>query len=406
MNAPEASQKSPLWGPLTKLAVGLTVIAIVAALMVRFRSIIGPLLLAFVLSYLLHPIISRLSRFSHISWRISVNLIFLVVVVIFCSLIAVAGLNIIQQIQSLINFVRQLITDLPSILQALSTQVYQIGPLQFSLAQYDVQALANQILSVVQPLLGRMGGLISSFAASAITTFMWSLFVLIIAYFLLVDAGRVSSQLIVVEIPGYDADLRRLGVELRKVWNAYLRGQLIIIMMVIVVYTILLTAFGVRYSLGIAILAGVARFVPYIGTFVAWVTLGMVAFFQGSNYFGLEQYQYALLVVVICMLVDQIFDNIISPRIFGDTLGVHPAAVLVAAIVATNLIGVIGLVLAAPVLATFNLVGRYIFRKMFDLDPWPPLESGAPYARVPWMRGIRRIEAWLRALKQRLRRSI
>lgn len=406
MDGPESSQRSPLWGPLTKLAIGLTFIAILAALLVRFRGIVGPLLVAFVLSYLLHPVVSGLSKLSRLSWRISVNLIFLVVVVIFGGLLAVAGLTIIQQIQSLYDFVLQLITDLPSILADLSTEVYQIGPYQFSLAHYDVQALANQVLSVVQPILGRMGGLISTFATSAISTVLWSLFVLVIAYFLLVDAGKVPSNLVKIETPGYDDDLRRLGVELRKIWNAYLRGQLIIILMVIFVYSIMLSAFGVRYAIGIALLAGMARFVPYIGTFVAWFTLGMVAFFQGSNYFGLEQYQYALLVVGISMLVDQVFDNLISPRIFGDTLGVHPAAVLVAAIVATNLIGVIGLVLAAPVLATLNLVSRYVLRKMFDLEPWPETEGGAPYARVPWMRGVHRIEAWFRALRQRIRRSI
>ena len=403
MNNPEPTQRSPLWSPLTKLAIGLTFIAIVAALMVRFRDIIGPLLVAFVLSYMLHPVASSLSKLSRLSWRISVNLIFLVVVVIFGGVMAVAGLTIIQQIQSLIIFVRQLITDLPNILADLSTQVYQIGPFQISMAQYDLPALANQVLSVVQPILGRMGGLISTFATSAISTLLWSLFVLVIAYFLLADAGKVPSQLVKVEFPGYDVDLRRLGLELRKIWNAYLRGQLTIILMVIFVYSIMLSALGVRFAIGIAILAGMARFVPYLGTFIAWFTLGMVAFFQGSNYFGLEQYQYALLVVGISMLVDQVFDNLISPRIFGDTLGVHPAAVLVAAIVATNLIGVIGLVLAAPVLATFNLVSRYVLRKMFDLEPWPEVEGGGAYPRGRWVRWWHRLQAWFRALRHRIR---
>jgi predicted PurR-regulated permease PerM len=117
----------------------------------------------------------------------------------------------------------------------------------------------------------------------------------------------------------------------------------------------------------------------------------------------LEQYQYTILVVSIAILVDQIFDQLISPRIFGDTLGVHPAAVLVAAIIATNLIGLVGLVLAAPVLATLNLVGRYILRKMFDLDPWPEEVGGLSYTRLSWMRLLRRVEAWLRTVRQRIR---
>ena len=54
----------------------------------------------------------------------------------------------------------------------------------------------------------------------------------------------------------------------------------------------------------------------------------------------------------------------------GKSLGVHPAAVLVVAIIAANLIGIIGLVLAAPVLASATIIGRYTINKMLDRDPW------------------------------------
>jgi predicted PurR-regulated permease PerM len=400
-NAGPASS-SPRWGPLTKLAVGLTFIAIIGVLLVRFRSIVGPLLVAFVLSYLLFPVAASLSKVSKLSWRMTVNVIFLIVIVFFGGVMTLAGFTIVQQVQSLYNFVGQLITDLPKIVASLSTQIFQIGPYQFSFQHYDVQTLVNQILSVVQPLLGRAGGLVSTLATSAISTLGWSIFVVVISYFLLADAGTLSRQLVNVEVPGYEADLHRLVIELRKIWNAYLRGQLIIILLVMAIYTILLTVLGVRYAVGIAILAGLARFVPYVGPFVTWTTLGLVAYSQGSNYLGLSQFWFAVLVVVLALAVDQVFDNLVSPRIFGDTLGVHPAAVLVAALIAANLIGIIGLVLAAPVLATINLVGRYILRKMFDLDPWPEPTEGVSYDRVSRMKGMHRFQVWFRAIRQKI----
>jgi predicted PurR-regulated permease PerM len=402
-NADQPVTPSPKWSPLTKLAVGMTFVAILAAMLVRFRALVGPFLIAIVLSYLLFPVATAFRSFSKFSWRASVNLIYLVVVIIFGGLLAVAGITIVQQVQSLINFVRQLITNLPAIVADLSTHVYVIGPFQFSLQQYDLQALTNQVLSVVQPILGRMGALVGTLATSAISTLGWAIFVLVISYFLLADAGRVSNQLPFMEIPGYSGDLQRLGIELKKIWNAYLRGQLTVVLLVMVTYTFLLTGLGVRYALGIAILAGLARFVPYVGTFIAWATLAAVAFFQGGNYFGLEQYQFAILVVVIAIVVDQVFDQLISPRIIGDTLGVHPAAILVAAIIAANLIGLVGLVLAAPVVATLSLGGRYIVRKMLDLDPWPDQVGGASSARFPWRRLLRQAEAWLRGAGQRIR---
>ena len=207
---------SPKWSPLTKLAVGMTFIAILAAMLVRFRTIVGPLIMASVLSYLLFPVASRFRTTSKLSWRASVNLIYLVVAVIFGGLLAVAGITIVQQVISLINFVGQLTADLPAIVADLSTHVYVIGPFQFSLQQYDLQALVNQVISVVQPILGRLGGLVSTLATSAITTLSWAIFVLVISYFLLADAGRMSNQLVNMQIPGYSGDLQRLGLELQE----------------------------------------------------------------------------------------------------------------------------------------------------------------------------------------------
>ena len=385
------------------MVIGLTVIAIFAALVVQFRSIIGPLLLAFILTYLLYPVAALLSRVSRLSWRASVNLIYLLVVVIYLGSITLTGLTVVQQLQSLINFVRGAVTGLPNLAQNLSTQVYQFGPFRFSLGQFDLETLSRQLISIVQPLIGRMGSLISGFAASAAVTLGWSFFVLLISYFILADAGRFPDQWVHVEIPGYDEDIRRLGHELRKIWNAYLRGQLLIILLVILFVTALMLILGVQFAVGIAILAGLARFVPYIGPLTTAVVTFLVAFFQGENYFGLVAYQYAILVVVSAFILDQIFDNLVSPRLLGQALGVHPAGVLIAAIIAANLIGIIGLVLAAPVLATLRLLGRYIARKMFDLDPWPEPEARPPGAvlEIPWARWLRRIKAWGRSVSRR-----
>lgn len=403
MNEPTSSSASPRWGSTTKMVVGLTIIAIIAGMLVQFRTIIGPLLLAFILSYLLFPVSALLSKVSRFSWRASVNIIFLVVVIVYLGLITVTGFTVITQLQSLISFVRLQVTDLPALAASLSTQEYHFGPFVFSLGQFDLQALIEQLISAVQPLLGRLGTLISTFATGAAASLGWSFFVVLISYFLLADANKFPDRLVNIDVPGYAQDIRRLGTELRKVWNAYLRGQLIIILLVMISYTVLMIILDVRFALGLAILAGLARFVPYVGPLTTGIVTALVAFFQAENYFGLGQWQYAILVVVAAVVLDQIFDNLISPRLLGESLGVHPAGVLIAAIVAANLIGIIGLVLAAPVLATMNLLARYIFRKMFDLDPWPePPESAPPEIReTSFVRWSRRIKAMGRFLRRR-----
>jgi predicted PurR-regulated permease PerM len=165
---------------------------------------------------------------------------------------------------------------------------------------------------------------------------------------------------------------------------------------VIIVYSILFGAVGLRYFFGLAIIAGLTRFLPYIGPLIAWTTYGLVAYFQGTTIFGLSPISYALFVVVLAWLTDVIIDNFVSTRVMADALAVHPAAILVAALIGANLLGVAGMILAAPVLATIQLLFRYVLRKLFDKDPW----EGIDFERQK--RSAGRLPEWIDKLLNRM----
>jgi predicted PurR-regulated permease PerM len=163
-------------------------------------------------------------------------------------------------------------------------------------------------------------------------------------------------------------------------------------------YAVVLSVMGVNSALGLALLAGLARFIPYIGPFILWVVLWLVAYFQDFKLFGLDAWIYALIVVALAWVIDGVTDNFIMPRIMASSLKVHPAAVLVAAIVGLDLLGILGVILAAPLLATCQLVGRYFTRKLFDLDPWAGLEEMPPQ---PSLR--KQIDKWLESTFAKLK---
>ena len=393
---------SPPWGSTTKLVVGLTIIALVAALVIQFRNIIGPLILSFILAYLLQPVAGALSRSIHVSWRAAVNLVFLILVILLGAILSATGFAIFQQVDNLVRFIQRFFEQgLPDLIANLSTAVYQFGPFRLDFRQFDLASLSNQIISTAQAVVGQVGGVVSTFAASAVITLGWSLFVLLIAYFLLADARQMPGQMLGIDLPGYNQDIRRLVLRLRQIWDIFLRGQLIITLLVVIAYMILMAILDLRFFLAIALMAGLARFVPYVGPAVTWTVTGLVAFFQGSNYFGLSPLGYVLLVVGMALLIDQVFDNVVVPRLLGSALGVHPAAVLVAAIIAANLIGLIGLVLAAPVLATLELLGSYVMRKMLDMDPWPVYEGPIEEAHLPWTESLSGLLQWWRNIRKR-----
>jgi len=391
-------EPSPLWGSTTKLLVSLVIVGIIAFLLYRFANLVTPLLLIFILSYLLHPLTSRVSHSLRVSWKVSVNIIYLLILVILGSLITLGGVGLVQQVQSLIGSIQDIVANLPVYVENISRQVYQFGPFKLDMQtlNLDLSTISQQLLSFVQPLLGQTGSLVGALAGSAAGLFGWTFFVLIVSYFVMIESSGLQGDLFKVEVPGYAGDFRRLGSELSRIWNAFLRGQIFIFGMAFVIYIFVLSFLGVRYAIGLALMAGLAKFLPYIGPAITWVVMALVTFFQPNKLFGLSPLAYTLIVVITTLVIDQIIDSFIVPRIMARTLKVHPAAVLVAALVAANLLGLLGVVIAAPFLASITLLGRYTMRKMFDMNPWPEKESELPPpVGSEW---IKRIRKWVKRI--------
>jgi predicted PurR-regulated permease PerM len=364
------SGSSPPWSANTKLVVALTLVAIMGGLVLSFRNIVGPLLLSFVLAYLLYPFADRLRKALHISWKIAVNLIFLLALIIIIGLLLWGGITLVEQIQSLLSFLQKWIVTIPEQLDQLAEFEYRFGPFEISLGNLEIDALFGNLLNTINPMFSQVGVIVGTAASSIAVMLGWTLFVLLISYFILSETQGIPERLIYIRIPRYQHDIDRFGVELARIWNAFLRGQLTIILITIVTYSIFLGIFGMRFFYGLALLAGLARFVPYVGPTVAWTAYGLVAYFQGYNPFGLTPLAFAVVVVVISLVLDFILDNYAVPRLMGTALKIHPAAVLVAALVGASLLGVIGIILAAPVLATARLFAGYSLRKLSDEDPW------------------------------------
>jgi len=403
----QTSVPSPHWTSTTKLLVGLVIVGIIAFLLYRFSNLITPLLMIFILAYLFHPLTSGIARGLNISWRAAVNLLYLIILIILVSLITLGGVGLVGQVQSLILSIQDIIANLPTYVANISTQVYQFGPFELDMKtiELDLNTISQQLLSFVQPLLGQTGSLVGALAGGAAEIFGWTFFVLIVSYFVMTESSGLQGDLFKVEVPFYGADFRRLSSELSRIWNAFLRGQIFIFGLAFVIYIFVLSILGVRYAIGLAFMAGLAKFLPYIGPAITWVVMALVTFFQADKLFDLQPLVYTAIVVITTLIIDQIIDSFVVPRIMARTLKVHPAAVLVTAIIAASLLGLLGVVIAAPFLATITLLGRYTMRKMFDLEPWPERESELPPPiGSEWIKRIKKL--WKSTLRKWNREGI
>jgi len=368
---------SPRWNGTAKLIVALLIAIVIIYVLYRFQTYLAPLLLSFLIAYLVHPLAKFLNEKLRIPWRIISTIIFVFLFLILIGLLTWGGISIVEQVQNLIKYLEKLILDLPKFFSDLSRKPLMIGQISIDLSRFDLNELWTQLQGVVQPVLSSAGSLLGSIASGAATTVVGLIFILLIAYFIMIESGGMRDQMIKLSIPNYEDDIRKLGSQLSKIWNAFLRGQLLVFAITVVVYSILLSILGVRYFFLLALLAGLARFVPYVGPFVAWTTYGLVSLFQ-INYFGLKPLAFALIVVGCAWITDVIMDNFVSPRVMSNALKIHPAAVLVMVFISASLFGFIGVLLSAPLLASLQLFGNYVFRKLMDLDPWEGLQTIPP----------------------------
>ena len=373
------------WGTTTKLVVALIGIMIVGALLIRFQAIIPSLVLAGIVTYLFLPIVQWLHVKAHVSWAMATNLLYLALVLQLAAGLTAAGLGVVQQLQALFTTVQSFLTSLPSQIASLSQQTIVIGRWSLDLAQFDLAPLVDQGLAAVQPVLGRMSGLLTSLATGAVETLAKLVLVLALAYFLTHDYERISSSWASLTIPGTEEDLGRLRNALGRIWHSFLRGQLIIVVLTGALTGLLMTVLGVRFSLGLGLLGGLAKFVPILGPLSAGAVAALVALFQPGNWFGLSPLWHAVLIILCVVILDQSIDYLLIPRIMGSSLNLHPVLILLGAIVGATLAGVIGLLLSAPSTATLLLLGRYAYRKLVDLSPWDPPIDAAPAPRA-WPR--------------------
>ncbi len=396
MNKPTTS--SPQWNGSSKLIASLAFLTIIAGLLIKFQHLLPPMIIMIILAYLFNPIADFLARHARISWKTAVTLVYLFATLLLLALLTLGGVGVVQQVQNLFTVIQASIKNIPILFESISGREYNIGPFLLDLRKVDFGILGQQLIGSIEPLLGSTGTMVGTVASGAANFLGWTLFVLLVSYFVLAESDGLWQGMLKINIPGYHYDLEQMGKQIAQIWNAFLRGQIIVMGLAAVIYTIALSILGVNYALGLALVAGLARFVPYVGPFILWVILALVTYFQEFKLFGMDPWIYALTVVGIAWLIDGIVDNIVMPRVMASSLKVHPAAVLVAAIVSLELLGLLGVIIAAPMLATLQLVGRYFARKLFDLDPWDGLDDISTQVSIR-----QQITRWIELIRTKLK---
>ncbi|STO08755.1 pheromone autoinducer 2 transporter [Exiguobacterium aurantiacum] len=314
-----------------------------------------PLILAGLFFYFLVGIVDYLEKRSGkrgVSVAITLTSLLLIITIVF----SVLGPLLVEQVTSLVN-------ALPSIAKELQVQIFAVRDSlmeneflsrfvnenddMFTEFTNNVTAYLGDIFGNVASSVGRLVG----FITSAVITIVVIPFMLI---YMLLDGKRLPDSIVKWLPKSYESETRKILNDMHTTVKNYVHAQLLVAFFVGITSLIGLWIVGVDYAILLALFMMVTNIIPYVGPFLGAAPAVVVAFIQEPIM--------AVWVIIVIIIVQQIESNVISPLIQGKSLKVHPLTIIIVLLVAGNLAGIIGMLIAVPTYAVAKVVVQNIVR--------------------------------------------
>ncbi len=372
--------ESPHWSRSTKVIVTVAALLLVLWLTYRFQSLISQIVMAAILAYVLNPLIVLIDKRTGLKRSTGILIVYLLLAIAVIGGFIALGFAAYEQISSLIVQIPTLIANLTAIIEefAIRTEPFVLGPFSLDPGLINIDLIQDQLIGYIEPVLSQSGQLVTNVAAATLTTLGMLFFIFVISIYLAIEIPLLGQRVAgMAQLPGYRQDAERLLREFGRIWSAYLRGQVILGLVIFLVVWLGLAVLGVQNSLALGLLSGLLEFIPVLGPIIGAGAAIIVALFQPETLGGMANWQFAGVVLIFMLIVQQLENNVLVPRIVGESLELHPLIVIIGVFMGSSLAGILGAILAAPLVATLKLLGIYAWRKMFDQPPFPHPERVA-----------------------------
>lgn len=321
-------------------------------LLIIFKTIFAPILLALILYYLLDPIVNFFEK-KGIKRIFSILGIAIVLLLLVAAFSVWAVPKIYSQTANLMNDFPRHVDSFNLTLQDLVAGTLLESPIEEVFG--SLEDLVYQVINTLSDSLGDIQRIVGDLF-STVSGFFVILFTSpIIAFFLLKDAKQFHRYFLKLLPPKFREDSNELGAILNSQVGDYLKGQFIVALANGLIVFAVFLIIGMPYGLPLAILVTITSVIPYIGPFIAFVPCAVIAV--------LHSFQ-MLIGLIIVWIVEQILNgNVIEPKVLGDQLKVHPVTIVLVLLVMGNLFGLFGLVFGIPTYTIFKAFGVFLFRK-------------------------------------------
>ena len=322
--------------------------ALFIAAVVLFKSVLLPFVLGGAIAYLLNPVIEKLS-----AWRLSRPVaIILILALFFVAVLAVGALVLPVAYRELIQFV----SEIPSYIERLWDWAEPLSR--------RIQDLTGQDIGDLRQNLGRNAGQAADVAKGMVLGLMAGgaavahsisviVFTPIIAYFFMRE-WPVITQWVRDLMPRDQKDtIQDLLDKINRKLAGFIRGQLSVVMILAVFYALALSIVGLKYGFLIGLCAGLLSVIPMVGSTIGLLVGVLVAWFQ------FHDWGFVALIAGIFLGGQFVEGNFLTPKLVGESVGMHPLWVLFALVAGGSLFGILGMFLAVPVAAVIGVLAAF-----------------------------------------------
>lgn len=391
------------WLIVGAVVVGMTLTTVLHYVFLKSLTVLGLFAAGLLLAYALDPVLDTLERrgYSRLRAVWSVMVLFLALLALAVMLVVPALISQAQDVAANWGAYSAKADDTYQALrQSFEAYVIQRYPDWDVVPFLDSQvANADQWLSDHLP--AALQWVSQRLLASLGAVGLGAIWLLISFHFMLViDSFRHGLREMLPR--SADAEVDRVSQEINRMLAQYLRGIVLISVIVAIAATGVLTTiglfYGTKYALIVGLVTGVTYMVPYIGPIASAVTAGFVGYVTAGH----SPWAAAALSVVAMAVINQVFDNLLTPRIVGRKVGLHPLVVLFATMTGFSLFGIWGMIVATPVAASVKIL----------LARWLPVQGPDVTVKAPDARldldlagGLRMLGARISRLREDLEKA-
>ena len=361
------NNRTDQWSLPFRYTMGIIIFISIVALLIYASEAVTMFIIAAFTAYLISPAVVFLVERTRMSRRAAVNVVYFSALIVLVGIPSVLTPIFFDEIQ----LVAQDILELSEELSGFLSEPIQMGGFVLHLEQVG-ESLGHFQENMLSPLPEEALELLEATSINV----LWILIILVSVHLFMSEWPRMRSWLIHLAPEQYQPEMSELYTRLRNVWMAYLRGQIVLMVVVGIVFTIAWTAIGIPGALVLGVIAGLFTLVPDVGPTVAAAIAVGVALLEGSSWIRLspDPTMNNLLVGLIALVLYVVLINaknfFVRPIIMGRSLHMNEALIFIAILTATIIWGILGALLIVPVLASIAVIMEYLRRRILGLAPF------------------------------------